>query len=45
MSALSGDLYQTVYEEVRGIDFTAKDFPINTELYTDELDMRYKGAF
>lgn len=39
------DIIPIVCEKVENIDFTRKEFPINTALYNTETDLIYKEAF
>lgn len=36
---------EVLCEKVRSIDFTIKEYPINTEIYTEEMDSEYKEVF
>lgn len=36
---------ETVCEKRRSIDFTIKEYPIDTEIYTEEMDREYKEVF
>ena len=36
---------EMVCEKLRSIDFTIKEYPIDTEVYTEEMDREYKEVF
>lgn len=36
---------EAVIEKLRSIDFTIKEYPIDTEIYTEEMDREYKEVF
>lgn len=38
-------LTEMVCERLRSIDFTIKEYPIDTEIYTEEMDREYKEVF
>lgn len=42
---IEGNFAKVVCERVRAIDFTIKEYPIDKEIYSEELDREYKRAF